>query len=162
MSLDWSQVRRLAAPIRTTGHDVVLSGHGTFEFQGETLVPEGIELWLLAPPGALIADSAGQALENRTPIFMTGIRNPGSNVLVNNQPIVRRAGESVPNYVLRAPRDILVDPRGPHVIGVERATALDQLWRRLAPFTGAGRTVRCFWAACTAIRGAGNPVVLTQ
>ena len=64
MTLDWSHVRKLKHPIQTTGLDVIFSGHGTFEYTGETIVPEGFEFWVLAPPGATIADARVQELLN--------------------------------------------------------------------------------------------------
>ncbi|QJE01949.1 hypothetical protein HH212_19590 [Massilia forsythiae] len=149
-------------PIQTTGLDVIFSGHGTFEYTGETIVPEGFEFWVLAPPGATIADATGQALENRDLISMLGIKNPSSNVLVSDTPVHYAAGEKAPNYLLHPPRGIHLKPGGPHIIGVESPTSLSALWQRAEPFRIEGGIVRCFWAACTAIEHAKNPLVLAR
>lgn len=160
MTLDWQNVNNLASPIQTTGDDVIFSGHGAYRYDGETTVPAGVEFWLLAPPGASIADSTGQALEDMKKISMLGIKKTGDDILINNTPIVYSAGSLVPNYVLQAPRGIVIKPGGPHILGVESDTKLSDLWIRVQPFIKSGKTIRCYWAACTAITGATNPVVL--
>ncbi|MGZ5006496.1 MAG: putative adhesin [Methylobacter sp.] len=160
MTLDWTNVTNLGSPIQTTGDDVIFSGHGAYQFDGETTVPAGVEFWLLSPPGASIADSTGQALEDMTKINKLGIKNVGSDILINNTPIVYRAGSSAPDYILQAPRGIVIKPGGPHILGVESDTKLSDLWARVQPFIKPGQTIRCYWAACTALTGATNPVVL--
>lgn len=162
MSLNWKNVRPLEHPLQTTPQDVILSGHGALKKVGMTLVPLGVELWVLAPPGASIADSTGQALENMTKITKLGLKIPNSVMLITDTPVVYTAGQQVPDYTLQAPRGIHINPLGPHVIGVEKDTLLSELWIRVAPFIRAGKTLRCFWAACTAMDGATNPVVLYQ
>lgn len=162
MSLNWQYVSKLVPPIQTTEDDVVLSGHGSLSLneQGETLVPEGVELWLLSPPGASIADATGQALENTTLITKLGMKSPGNDVLSNTTPIRYTQGQSVPDYTLHPPRGIVLKPGGPHLLGVEQATPLSALWPRVVVFVKPGRTTKVWWAACTAIDGASNPVVL--
>lgn len=160
MTLDWSKVTPLKTPIQTTGDDVIFSGHGEYKFGGETTVPQGVELWLLAPPAASIADSTGQALENMSKISMLGLKNQHSDVLITVTPSLYQAGQKVPDYVLQAPDGIHLKPGGPHLVGVLKDTNLSDLWQRLTPFHKKGKVIRCFWAACTAIDGASNPVVL--
>jgi hypothetical protein len=162
MTLDWSKVAPLAKPIQTNAADVVCSGHGAFTYKGNTNVPAGIEFWTLAPPGASLADSAGQALESGARITKVGLKNPNSDVLITNTPIVRSAGQEVPNYILQAPRGIIIKPGVAHLIGVEQDTTLEALWPRILAFAKPGVTIRCFWAACTVLDGATNPVVLVQ
>jgi hypothetical protein len=160
MSLDWKNVKQLQPPLQTTGSDVILSGHGALNGTGETNVPAQVELWVLAPPGASIADETGQALENMTKLTQLGIKNPDSDVLVNDTPVVYKAGQRAPDYILSPPRGIHIDPQGPHVIGVEKNTRLSELWVRVQPFVKPGQTLRVFWAACTAMKGAKNQVVI--
>jgi hypothetical protein len=162
MALDWKNVKDLKPALQTTINDVILSGHGALTNIGVTTVPANMELWVLAPPGASIADATGQALENMTKITRLGIKNPGNDVLITDTPIVYTAGKEVPDYVLQAPRGIVINPAGPHVIGVEKDTNLSALWVRVAPFIKQGMTVRVFWAACTAMAGAKNQVVVYQ
>jgi hypothetical protein len=162
MALDWTNVKILNRPLQTTGNDVIFSGHGRLSTTGTTTVPPQMELWVLAPPGATIADETGQDLENMMRITQLGIKNPGSDVLINDTPIVYTAGMQPPNYVLSAPRGIHITPGGPHVIGVEEDTRLSDLWVRAQPFMRPGKVLRCFWAACTAMRGAKNPVILAR
>ncbi len=157
---NWSGVAKLKPPIQTTSDDVVLSGHGAFRFDGETIVPDGFECWLLAPLGAGIADSLGQAIESKTKITKLGLKNVGSTDLITVNPIVYGAGEAMPNLVLQPPRDIVIKPGGPHVIGVEETTPLADLWQRVIPFRKTGKVVSVYWAACSVIAGATNPVVL--
>ena len=160
MALDWKNVKQLQPPLQTTGDDVILSGHGGLTNTNTTRVPAFVELWLLAPPGASVADETAQALENMTKLTQLGLKNPNSDVLVNDTLIVYTAGKDVPDYTLTAPRGIIIDPQGPHVIGVEQNTRLSELWVRVQPFVKPGKTLRVFWAACTAMAGAKNPVVI--
>ena len=157
---NWSAVHKIKPPLQTAPDDVIFSGHGSFEFNGETAVPLGVEFWVLAPLGASIADSLGQSLENMDRIEKLGLKNPGSNDLINITPTIYESGSTVPNYILHAPRGIIIRPGGPHIIGVETPTPLENLWARLDPFIKEDETIRVFWAACTAIRGAKNQVVL--
>ena len=162
MPYNWSNVKKLGETIQTTGEDVMLSGHGSYDSRhGETQVPEGVEFRVVAPLGASIADSLGQALEDMQPINYLGLKNPGSNDLISVPAVtVYRAGSMAPDYTLHAPRGIVIKPGGPHVLGVEADTQLSALWIRVAPFLKPGKTVRVYWAACTAIDGAKNQVVL--
>jgi hypothetical protein len=160
MALDWNNVKQLNPPIQTTGEDVILSGHGALVGGGATVVPAGVEFWVLAPPGASIADETGQALENTLKLTQLGIKNPHSEILVNNTPNFYKTGAEVPDYTLYPPRGIVIDPNGPHVIGVEKETLLSELWERVQPFIKPGKTIRVYWAACTAMAGAKNPVVI--
>jgi hypothetical protein len=162
MALDWKNVRDLKPALQTTSTDVILSGHGYLATTETTVVPPGIEFWVLAPPGASIADATGQALEDMSLISKLGIKNPGSDVLVNNIPVVYREGSKAPNYILQAPNGIVIKPGGPHIIGVTSDTALIELWQRVAVFVKPGQVIRCFWAACTAMAGAKNQVVVYQ
>ena len=45
------------------------------------------------------------------------------------------------------------------MLGVEKATALSELWKRVRLFGRPGKTTRCFWCACAAINGAQNQMV---
>jgi hypothetical protein len=74
----------------------------------------------------------------------------------------RRAPSPAITYVLQAPNGITLKPGGPHVLGVTQDTYLSDLWQRVKPFLQQGKTIRCFWAACTAIDGASNPVVVCK
>lgn len=160
LTLNWSGVAPLSPPLTTTPDDVILSGHGAFKFHGETPVPQGFEFWQLAPLGASIADSLGQSLESMKEIVKLGLKNRGSTNLITMFPIIYGAGEMAPNLILQAPRGIIIKPGGPHVIGVEIDTPLSDLWVRVEPFRKEGEVVRVFWAACSVILGAKNPVVL--
>lgn len=161
MSLNWNNVSKLSEPVKTVKDDVIFSGHGSLESISTTQIPEGVELWVLAPPGASIADKTGQALEDMTTISYLGILNPGDDNLIGTQPVVYTSGMTAPDYVLHAPRGIKVKPKGPHVLGVEKDSAtLSSLWTRVKPFLKDGKTVKCYWAACTIMKNAKNPVVL--
>jgi hypothetical protein len=163
MPYDWSNVPPLSPPLQTTGNDVIFSGHGALPSStATTTVPAGVEMWFLSPPGASIADPTGQALESMTKITKLGLLNQGSTVLVPSPPTRYAAGQQVPDYTLYPPNGIVLKPGGPHLLGVTEATRLSALWPRLAPFLKPGQTLRCFWAACTAIDGAKNQVILFQ
>jgi len=163
MAYDWSKVPPLSPPLQTTGNDAIFSGHGALtNTTATTTVPPGVEMWFLSPPGASIADPTGQALENMTKITKLGLLNPGSTVLIPAPPTRYAAGQQVPDYTLYAPNGLVLKPGGPHLLGVTQATLLSALWPRLAPFIKPGQTLRCFWAACTEILGAKNPIVVFQ
>ena len=162
---NWKNVKALPTAIKAVAADVVLSGHGGLpadKLAASTIVPPGIEFWVLCPPGGSIADETGQALENGKTLSMLGILNPGSDTLSNCTATVYKEGASAPDYVLSPPRGISIQPGVPHLLGVEADTPLSQLWLRVSAFVKKGQTIRCFWAACTAIDGATNPVVLYQ
>jgi hypothetical protein len=160
MPFNWSDISPLSPPLKTTGEDVILSGHGSFEFNGETQVPAGVELWVLAPPGGSISDDLGGALESMEVIHKLGVVSPTTHSLSPIPPTRYVAGKSAPNYTLHPPRGIVVKPGGPHIIGSEKDTNLADLWARVQPFVKAGKTTRVFWAACSALSGAKNKVVI--
>lgn len=162
MNYEWRNVTPLEQPIQTTGEDVILSGHGAYTFNGETTVPDGIEFHTLAVPAASIADATGQMLESMQKITMLGITTGTPGTLATMVPTVYSAGAKVPNYVLQAPNDLRLTPNGPHLLGVTEDTLLSALWQRVIPFVKAGKTVRCFWAACSAVDGAKNQMVLAK
>jgi hypothetical protein len=145
--------------IQATKDDVVLSGHGSVEIGGgETTVPVGFELVVLAPPGASISDRLGGMIERGEKVKKLSLPT-GSGGKVDFQPIIYAAGKNAPNYVLHPPRDLALRPGVPHMIGVEAATPLSDLWPRILVFTRQGETTRCFWCACAAISGAQNQMV---
>ncbi|MDA8231757.1 MAG: hypothetical protein M0006_10500 [Magnetospirillum sp.] len=162
MPIDWSQISVLDPILRTTPDDVVISGHGSYEFDGETAVPAGFELWVPGPPGSTLTDALGGALEHCDPITKLAIRSRTTDSLSPVQPTIYRARANAPDYRLHSPRGITIRPGGPHIIGVEGDDTLSALWARVQPFAKAGRTIRVFWAACTAITGARNQTVLHQ
>jgi hypothetical protein len=45
-------------------------------------------------------------------------------------------------------------------MGVMQKTPLSDLWNRVTPFIKDGKTITVYWAACTALGGATNPVVI--
>ena len=161
MSYDWSKVPALAKPIQTTMNDVILSGHGALPLAPAfTNVPPGVEFIVIPPVGSSMSDVLGQALENCTLISYLGLKNTGSNVLIPVQPNIYTAGSTVPDYVLSFPNGLKLDPNGPHLLGVTANTTLSNLWLRVTPFIQPGKTIRVYWAACTAITGAKNPVIV--
>lgn len=164
MFFDWTQVSKLISPIQATREDVIFSGYGISSIKGwyhhYTRVPDGVELCLLAPLEASIADVTGQALANKTKIDMLGIKNPNINPLFHNAPIFYPAGSVVPNLVLRPPRGITIKPDGPRILGVATETKLSALWERVLPFKTAEKPLRCYWASCTPLENATHAVVL--
>jgi len=154
MALDWKNVADLKDPIQTTVNDLVLSGHGKLDLaNGETTVPENIECVFLVPPGAAIMDSTGQALESMTKIVKLGIKNPDSDVLITNTPVRYSAGKKAPNYTLYPPEGLVLGSDGPRLIVVNEARTLHELWELIKPLRTEGKTLRCFWSACTSISG---------
>ena len=145
--------------IQATKDDVVLSGHGEVELgSGETTVPGGFELVVLAPPGASISDHLGGMIERGETVKQLKIPT-GKGGPVSFEPIVYPAGKKAPNYVLHPPRGLALKPGVPHMLGVEAATPLDKLWERVKVFTRAGKVTRVYWCACAAIEGAKNQMV---
>lgn len=145
--------------IQATKNDVVLSGHGEVELGGgETTVPGGFELVVLAPPGASISDRLGGMMERGEKVNKLKLPT-GTGGLIDFQPIVYPAGKKAPNYVLHPPRGLALRPGVPHMLGVEAPTKLDQLWKRVTVFNQAGKVTRVFWCACAAIEGAKNQMV---
>ncbi len=161
MTYDFSNIPNLKNPVKTTPDDAIFSGHGSLDVDGseETTVPEGMEIWFLAPPGASISDHLGQALEAMKTIDKLAIVSPQNDDLTSTQPQVYKSGQKLPDYELHEPSGLKLKPNGPHILGVSEATSLSALWERVKPFVKPDQTVRCFWAACTAIDGASNPVV---
>jgi hypothetical protein len=156
-------VGSLARPIQATRDDVVISGHGAYTFSGETIVPQGFELWVLGPPGSSISDALGGALEAGERIRTLALRSPRTQEWIPVTPTLYRAGERAPDYVLHPPRGLVLQPGVPHLIGIEgHDQRLSDLWSRIRPLARPGKTVRVFWAACSAIQGARNPMVVHE
>ena len=145
--------------IQATKHDVVLSGHGAVEVgKGETTVPAGFELVVLAPPGATISDRLGGLIENGKSVGALKL-STGTGGVVEFKPVVYGSGKSCPNYVLSAPRGLALKPGVPHMLGVEGKTELSSLWQRVEVFRRVGETTRVYWCACAAMQGAKNQMV---
>lgn len=145
--------------IQATKNDVVLSGHGSVEIGGgETTVPGGFELVVLAPPGASISDRLGGLIEQGKAVNQLKLAT-GTGGVVQFQPVVYSSGKSCPNYVLHAPRGLALKPGVPHMLGVEKATDLASLWARVQTFHRDGQTTRVYWCACAAMDGAKNQMV---
>jgi hypothetical protein len=146
--------------IQATAQDVVFSGHGKVEFNGETRVPPGFKLVLLSPPGASISDDLGGKLESGKQISGLEIISPKTGGASPTQPIIYNAGDSAPNLILQNPERLKLKPGKPHMIGSLENVSLNDLWQRAEKFLEPGKTITCYWAACTVLRGASNPVVV--
>ena len=141
---------------QTTQQDVILSGHGsTFPDKHKvTKVPDGVEFCMFGPPGTSITDNLGQMLEGGVYIRRIYLTSPKSGEEIELKPSVYTAKSGdIPNLMLHAPRGIAVGGQGvvPHVIGVEKATHLHDLWPRLKPFLRKGEVLRVIWAACSTL-----------
>lgn len=145
--------------IQANKDDVVLSGHGEVEIGGgETTVPGGFELVVMAPPGASISDRLGGMIERGEKI--KNLKLPtGAGGMANFDPVVYPAGKKAPNYVLHPPRGLALKPGVPHMLGVEEATTLEKLWDRVKVFARPGKVTRVYWCACAAMDGAKNQMV---
>lgn len=148
--------------IQATAKDVVFSGHGKVVLNGETMVPAGFKLVLLSPPGASISDDLGGKLESGAKINGLEIVSPKTHSKSPTQTIVYNAGESAPNLVLQNPDKLKLKPGVPHMIGTFENIELNHLWQRAEQFLEPGKTITCYWAACTALSGASNPVVIAK
>ena len=148
-------------PIQATKDDVVFSGHGAIEAgQGNTTVPKGVKFVVLAPPAASVSNDLCQAVENGSAISGLLIVSPTTKEKSPTNPLIYQAGSSCPNYVLHPINPGWLKPRVPHLMGVTQKTPLSDLWNRVTPFIKDGKTITVYWAACTALGGATNPVVI--
>ncbi len=136
---------------KATKNDVVLSGHGSVELgTGETTVPGGFELVVLAPPGASITDRLGGMVERGKKV--KGLKlSTGSSGWIPFEPKVYKAGRACPNFVLYAPTGLTLRPGVPHMLGVSQPTPLSDLWQRVSLFRRNGKTTRVYWCACASI-----------
>ena len=147
--------------IQATDNDVLCSGHGSIELgNGETVVPDGIRLVVLAPPAASVSNSLASDLESGKKINKLLIVSPETGEKSPTNPITYEAGKSAPNYILHPIDGSWLKPGVAHIIGVSQATPLSELWPRITAFARHGETIDCYWAACTALDGASNPVVI--
>jgi hypothetical protein len=146
--------------IQATAKDVVFSGHGKVEFNGETIVPAGFKLVMLSPVGASISDDLGGQLESGKQISGLEIISPKTGGASPTQPIIYNAGDSAPNLTLQNPGRLKLKPGKPHMIGSLVNVSLNDLWQRAEPFLEPGKIITCYWAACTVLKGASNPVVV--
>jgi hypothetical protein len=155
---DWGDVKTLNQPIRTTGNDVVFSGHGAIvtvdddpDIPLDTQVPEGMEFWTLGPMGSLLIITLANALEYGDEIVELGLRTPNSNRLISVKPKVFGAGETVPNLILKPKSLYDFDPEGPHVKSVGDLSHLHELWPQAEMHRQPGKTLRVFWGACMGV-----------
>ncbi len=87
--------------IQATLNDVLCSGHGAITTQsGETTVPAGVRLIVLAPPAASVANSLASKLESGAAINTLEIVSPQTGQKSPTQPIIYDEGKKVPNYLL--------------------------------------------------------------
>lgn len=157
-----SAVPELSKAIITKEGDVIVSGHGSYSGVGETTVPPGVELWVMGPPGSCITDALGGALEKGVKIKKLAIKSKKTGEFIAVEPIVYKAGSKAPDYELHSPRGLHLQPGKPHVIGTEGAVRLSALWARIVPLANKSGTTRVFWAACAAMTGASNQVVVHE
>jgi hypothetical protein len=125
---------------------------------GETTVPGGSGLVVLAPSGDSIPDRLGGMMERGEKVGKLKLPT-GNGGMVDFAPVVYPAGKTAPNYVLHPPRGLKLRPGGPHMLGVEEATTLEKRWERVKVFNRPGKVTRVFWCACAAIDGAKNQMV---
>lgn len=148
--------------IQATANDVVFSGHGKVIAEGETIIPQGFKLVLLSPPGASISDDLGGKLENGKKISGLKVVSPKTGDKSPTQAITYNAGDSAPNLILQNPSNLKLRPGVPHMIGSFENINLSDLWQRVEKFSSPTKVVTCYWAACTVLRGASNPVVIAE
>jgi hypothetical protein len=148
--------------IQATENDVVFSGHGKVVVEGETIIPQGIKLVLLSPPGASISDDLGGKLENGKKIKGLKIISPKTGDKSSTQVITYSAGDSAPNLILQNPSNLKLRPGVPHMIGSFENIQLSDLWQRVEKFLVPNKVITCYWAACTVLQGATNPVVIAE
>jgi hypothetical protein len=147
--------------IQATGNDVLCSGHGAIESQSvDTIVPAGVQLVVLAPPAASVANSLASKLESGQPIYGLEIISPQTGLPSPTQPLIYNPGQAAPNYILYPIDGSWLQPGVAHILGVSEATTLEQLWPRITAFVKPNVIISCYWAACTALQGASNPVVV--
>lgn len=147
--------------IQATANDVLLSGHGSVEVgQGETVVPPGVRLVVLAPPAASVSNDLASNLESGKAIKGLVIVSPQTGTKNRTEPIIYEEGARVPNYILHPIDGSWLKPGIAHIVGVAQPTTLANLWSRVTPFVKPNQTINCYWAACTALQGATNPVVV--
>ena len=141
--------------------DFILSGHGHVELATglqETLVPSGVEFVVLAPPAASISNALGKDLEEGLAIEALKVRTATGSFSPTHA-FRYPAGSKAPNYVLSPPNGLDLGSGPATLVTVGAKTALKDLWSRVK--VGApGTTIRCFWAACTALEEAGNQIVV--
>ena len=164
MAIGWNEISPLPQPLKLGIDDVVMSGHGSYEFDGETTVPAGFELWVLGPPGATISDALGGAMESGTNITKLALAGGRTPDLAPCIPTRYGPGTQALDYVLHTPTGLSLKPKsgGPHMIGVAGHQKLSTLWTRCTPFAKQGKIVRVFWAACSHIRNAEKYCVIHQ
>jgi hypothetical protein len=148
--------------IQAKANDVVFSGHGKVVLEGETIIPTGFKLVLLSPPGASISDDLGGKLENGKVIDGLKIVSPKTGEKSPTQIITYDAGDSAPNLILQNPSNLELQPGIPHMIGTFEDIQLSELWLRVKKFAKPGKIITCYWAACTVLKGASNPVVIAE
>ena len=130
-----------------------MSGHGSVELgEGETTVPGGFELVVLAPPGASITDRLGGKIERGEKVKGLKLSTANSG-WIGFKEVRYTSGKKCPDYVLHKPSGLTLRPGVPHMLGVAKATKLSELWARVQTFGKAGATVQVFWCACASIRG---------
>lgn len=113
-------------------------------------------------PAASVSNDLCQAVENGSAIPGLQIVSPVTKDKSPTQPSIYKSGQSCPNYVLYPIDGSWLKPGIPHLIGVSEKTYLSDLWQRVIPLTTSGKTINVYWAACTSLTGASNPVVIAK
>lgn len=156
--------------ITTTKDDVILVGHGTYLGGAATFIlPPGMELHITQPVGsALTVGAAGVLLANKT-VDRAVLVQPSKKYddfanLGLAAGTVYKAGDRAPNLVLhdlgalKASLQDLAKLGGGHVVYVSADTLLADMLKNdatvksaLALAVQAKKTLRVYWAACTAM-----------
>ncbi|MEO7496301.1 MAG: putative adhesin [Massilia sp.] len=151
-------------PISTCANDIILAGHGSYEGDDSFILPDSVELHLLAPMGAGLLDGPVTALVGNWQIDRLALQKPSNEVLdlyPLNVPTVIGGGQRSPNLILEGlgfARAFVMAavPRGAsNVFTVDADTTLADLLARadVATTIDAFRTLRpkervkIFWAA---------------
>ena len=135
-------------PIQAAGHDIAISGHGEVViYGGETEVPRGLELVVLAPPGASISDALGRAIEDGKKVEYLELS--AHHGRVRFEPTVYRAGQKCPNYRVKPPLGLRLGTGGPTKVTVSSHTELRKVWDLVRKEVDPRRTLtRVFFLCC--------------
>ena len=147
--------------IQAASIDVLCVGSGAIQVEeGESFVPSGIRLIILAPLEASVAKSLAIKLDSGVSINALEIVIPETKQKTPVKPLIYEEGAKVPNYLLYPIDGSWFKPGIINFIGVAKATTLAELWPRITIFTIPNKTINCFWAPCRALKGAKNPIVI--
>lgn len=75
MTIGWDEIIPFPQTLKIGIDDVIMSSYGSYEFDGDTTVSAGFELWILGPPAHVCIEDKKVCILEIEPSFLRFVPN---------------------------------------------------------------------------------------